>query len=138
MAHDCDLLTSNHVTHILNVSTIKMVDFPNRFVYKHVPMTDLPNTDILSLLDECFSFIDDGRKSGGKVFVHCMAGVSRSASIVIAYIMRTKHMSFKSAFDFVKERRPCICPNDGFHKQLQLYEQQLNLSEKNSDDNRKH
>jgi protein-tyrosine phosphatase len=43
-----------------------------------------------------------------------MAGVSRSATIVIAYLMKKKHLSFKQAFEFVKIRRVIVWPNDGF------------------------
>ena len=42
--------------------------------------------------------------SGGKILVHCYAGVSRSASMVIAYFMAEKNMSFSEAFSFVKSK----------------------------------
>jgi protein-tyrosine phosphatase len=57
-------------------------------------------------------------QSGGRVFVHCFAGVSRSATIVIAYLMKEHGLSFNSAIKFVKSKRPQINPNDGFRKQL--------------------
>ena len=51
-----------------------------------------------------------------KVFVHCSAGASRSASIVIAYCMKTKGWQFNEALAYVQERRPCVDPNAGFRK----------------------
>jgi len=58
--------------------------------------------------------ITEGLTRGG-VLVHCAAGVSRSSSNVIAYLMRRKkNMSFNEAFNFVKKRRPVICPNYRF------------------------
>jgi len=86
---------------------------------------DLPDTDIVSHFDECFAFIDTARDTGGRVLVHCMAGVSRSASIVIGYLMKVKDMDFVTAFNHVKAKRPTIRPNDGFMHQLQNYGCQL-------------
>jgi protein-tyrosine phosphatase len=50
--------------------------------------------------------------------VHCAAGVSRSASFVIAYLIKKKEMLYPDALKYVKERRRVICPNGGFKKQL--------------------
>ena len=65
--------------------------------------------------------------------MHCAAGVSRSASIVIAYIMWDKKMSFEEAFEFVESKRK-IGPNNGFIEQLKLFEKEL--IEKNYDINK--
>eukprot|EP01084_Bolivina_argentea_P139105 244744_1 len=59
------------------------------------------------------------------VLVHCQGGVSRSASIVISYLMKTKNMKMMDAMDYVSDRRSVICPNHGFRKQLKQYETQL-------------
>lgn len=48
-----------------------------------------------------------------------------SASAVLAYIMSRHNKSLKEATDIVSKRRPCICPNNGFQKQLEIYEQEL-------------
>lgn len=58
---------------------------------------------------------------GRNVLVHCAAGVSRSASFVIAYLMNRKDMLFPDAIRFVKERRSVIRPNSGFSQQLEKY-----------------
>jgi len=133
----CDhlLLKENEVTHILNVASFNTQFSVDRglldcainglFVYKHVGIMDLPNTDIVSHFDECFAFIDNAIDAGGRVLVHCMAGVSRSASIVIGYLMKVKDMDFETAFNHVKAKRPSIRPNDGFMRQLQNYGCQL-------------
>jgi len=123
--HDMDLLENHHVTHILNVTTMAMVDYPDRFIYKHISITDLPETNITASFEDCFSFIETARQSGGCVLVHCMAGVSRSATIVIAYLMKSEGMTFRSAFDHVKQHRSCICPNEGFQKQLKEFGEKL-------------
>ena len=57
-------------------------------------------------------------KEGGVVYVHCMAGISRSGSVVIGYIMNKYHMKAEDALAFVRERRPCVNPNRGFTDEL--------------------
>ena len=54
-----------------------------------------------------------------------MAGVSRSATIVIAYLMWTQHLKYKEALEKVKEKRPLVGPNEGFEKQLEMFEKYL-------------
>ncbi len=68
--------------------------------------------------------ISEGLQRGG-VLVHCAAGVSRSASTVIAYIMKKRGWGFNETFNYVKKRRPIICPNYGFQRQLNQYEKEL-------------
>ena len=69
-----------------------------------------------------------------KVLVHCEVGVSRSASCIIAYLMKSKQMNFKDAYSFCKEKRTIISPNPGFT--MQLYEYQMKLGIKDSKQNR--
>jgi len=133
----CDhvLLKQNDVTHILNVASFNTqfasdrgpgdCAMNNLFTYKHVSIMDLPDTDIVSYFDECFAFINSALDAGGRILVHCMAGVSRAASIVIGYLMKVKGMDFEMAFNHVKAERPSIRPNDGFMHQLQNYGYQL-------------
>lgn len=68
------------------------------------------------------------RKLGRKCLVHCKMGKSRSASVVIAFVMKTYNWSLQKALDFVKSKRSCINPNDGFMKQLEIYEGILDAS----------
>lgn len=62
------------------------------------------------------------RVSGGKILVHCMAGVSRSSTICIAYIMATQKIRMEQAYEFVKSRRRCVSPNFHFMEQLLTFE----------------
>lgn len=89
---------------------------PDPMKYCIIPICDYKDEPIETYFDECFRFIDDIK---GAVLVHCAAGVSRSATLVIAYLMTRKKMSFLEAHFFVKERRPIIRPNDGFMQKLQ-------------------
>ena len=71
------------------------------------------------------SSINDAIEHGGNVLVHCYAGISRSTSIVIAYLMKNKKMSFNKALELIKEKRGKIQPNSGFVLQLKAYEKEL-------------
>ena len=74
----------------------------------------------VELLEEVFEIIEKGRTKGG-VLVHCYAGVSRSSSFVIAYLIRKHLLSYDQAKEKAKKQRPCVHPGDGFIRQLQYY-----------------
>ena len=64
---------------------------------------------------------------GGAVLVHCYAGVSRSATCVIAYLMQERDLNFEEAFSFASKQRPVIFPNMGFQQQLKQFERLLHV-----------
>jgi hypothetical protein len=81
-------------------------------------MDDSPNQDLLSNLPEALNFINWQLEQGHTVLVHCAAGISRSASVVIAYLMMTRGMTLAEAYQYAKSRRPIVEPNPGFIQQL--------------------
>eukprot|EP01102_Stenamoeba_stenopodia_P014859 TRINITY_DN4996_c0_g2_i1.p1 TRINITY_DN4996_c0_g2~~TRINITY_DN4996_c0_g2_i1.p1 ORF type:complete len:227 (+),score=35.91 TRINITY_DN4996_c0_g2_i1:358-1038(+) len=111
------------ITHVLSLCA-RTRDLNQEFLCKHIKMKDELNEDLIQYLPECHSFIKTGRDSGG-VLVHCKAGSSRSAAVVISYLMNTNNMSYQDAFQFVQSKRPCIAPNRSFIDQLKRYESQL-------------
>ncbi|KXZ48173.1 hypothetical protein GPECTOR_30g269 [Gonium pectorale] len=86
----------------------------------HVPVYDLEEEDLVKHFRACFEFINAGREHGG-VLVHCAAGISRSATVVIAWLMVHVGMTPAEARAAVKAARPAINPNQGFGLQLQLF-----------------
>jgi protein-tyrosine phosphatase len=70
--------------------------------------------------EEAFRIIEEGLNNGN-VYIHCFAGVSRSASIVISYLMKKFNWAFYEAFQFTKKKRRFIDPNPGFVRQLKNY-----------------
>ena len=107
------------------LSVIDFNDFPNykdeNIIHKSVEVSDFDYQNIIQYFGECLNFI----KGEEKVLVHCMAGASRSATIVIAYLMWIQKMKFDDALHFVKSKRPIVYPNDGFQKQLKIFEKLL-------------
>jgi hypothetical protein len=79
-------------------------------------------TNILQYFDFITHLINTHLKNGDKVLVHCVVGMSRSASMIIAYLMKYHKMNLISAFRYTKFKRPIINPNPSFMKQLKQYE----------------
>ncbi|KAK4296970.1 hypothetical protein Pmani_030574 [Petrolisthes manimaculis] len=120
-------LLDHGITHIICVrqtieSHMVRANFPHKIKYLVLDMADNPTQNLIMYLGECRSFIDECLVSGGKCLVHGNLGISRSAAIVVAYVMEKKNMTYKEALEFVQNRRYCINPNDGFKQQLREYE----------------
>lgn len=119
VARNREILRQNGITHVLNcVGFVCPEYFKSDLVYKTLWLQDSPSEDITSILYDVFDYFEDVREHGGRVFVHCCQGVSRSTSLVIAYLMWREGQSFEDAFDFVKAARGIANPNMGFACQL--------------------
>ncbi|KAI9920890.1 hypothetical protein PsorP6_000962 [Peronosclerospora sorghi] len=133
-ARDKELLQRLRITHILNVTPSKKMDpltgVPNffekdkLFIYRRCQIFDNKAEDILGVLEGCIAFIDQA-KYYGRILVHCNKGVSRSSSIVVAYLMKLRSMSLEQALAFVVDRHSSANPNVSFRAQLKEYERRL-------------
>lgn len=118
------MLQRNHINYILTADSCPL---PNNITFmpdlkiKFVQITDLPYEDLLSHFDETYEFIQTGQNNGS-VLVHCYFGVSRSAAIVVAFLMKKYSLSYGDALERLKEKRKLVGPNNGFENQLRLYE----------------
>ncbi|XP_041037920.1 dual specificity protein phosphatase 10-like isoform X2 [Carcharodon carcharias] len=93
--------------------------------YKRLPATDNSKQNLRQYFEEAFEFIE-AHLSGKGVLIHCQAGVSRSATLVIAYLMKHTLMTMTDAYKYVKGKRPIISPNLNFMGQLLEFEMDLN------------
>lgn len=121
-ASDEKLLNLIGITHIINLSCQPNF-FPNKYKYLKIDIADSPNVDISKYFDLTNKFLDRAISENGKIFVHCMAGISRSPTIVISYLML--ELNLMTAYKTVQSRRRIINPNEGFMRQLYKYEQYL-------------
>ena len=99
--------------------------YPAEFKYLIVPLRDVPDESLEPYFDEFVLFVDQALASGGRVFVHCMKGVSRSAAMVCSWLIARKGMSPPEALEFLRAKRPLVDPNEGFRLQLHLYYQSV-------------
>ncbi|KAL6056823.1 tyrosine protein phosphatase yvh1, variant 2 [Balamuthia mandrillaris] len=106
-----DELKQRGITHVLCVCKNAKFWFPEDFVYHRVTIMDAPSENVVSHFPECIEFMESALLNGGAVFVHCMAGVSRSASVVVAYLMHSRRIKLDCALKHVRAVRPFVNPN---------------------------
>lgn len=117
-----NILKALDITNILVVGSELTLFHPNSFIYYHIDIDDFYTENISKYFNISYEFIINSK---GKVLIHCAAGISRSCTIAISYIMRKNGINFEEAFNFVKKKRRCANPNRGFVKQLREYENVL-------------
>ncbi|KAI1900191.1 hypothetical protein AGOR_G00047470 [Albula goreensis] len=120
-----DMLDAMGISALLNVSSNCPNHFEGTYQYKCIPVEDNHKADISSWFVEAIEYIDSVKDSNGRVLVHCQAGISRSATICLAYLMKRKRVRLEEAFEFVKQRRSVISPNFSFMGQLLQFESQV-------------
>eukprot|EP00007_Cunea_sp_BSH-02190019_P007199 CAMPEP_0174242480 /NCGR_PEP_ID=MMETSP0417-20130205/28077_1 /TAXON_ID=242541 /ORGANISM="Mayorella sp, Strain BSH-02190019" /LENGTH=230 /DNA_ID=CAMNT_0015321881 /DNA_START=54 /DNA_END=743 /DNA_ORIENTATION=+ len=89
--------------------------------YHVVDILDTKYTNILEHLPECLRFIEEGLKRGS-VLLHCHAGVSRSAAVAVALLMKHRQIDdARTALVLLRSKRPCVSPHEQFLDQMQLF-----------------
>jgi hypothetical protein len=121
-------LTTCGVTHILSLVSLKRCQKPaaaeaGQFERLVIDIEDDFNADIQASFDVAFKFIDSARRGGGICYVHCEQGRSRSASMVIAWLMHHrarsgKHPSLLECYSAIASRRRISALNYGFFARL--------------------
>ncbi|XP_006148922.1 dual specificity protein phosphatase 18 [Tupaia chinensis] len=119
------MLCSNYITTVINVSVEVKNTFYEDIQYVHVPVTDLPTSSLYEFFDPIADYIHSVETKQGRTLLHCVAGISRSAALCLAYLMKYHSMSLLDAHTWTKLCRPIIRPNSGFWEQLIHYEFKL-------------
>ncbi|PWA64767.1 protein kinase-like domain-containing protein [Artemisia annua] len=106
------------ITHILCLCTneIGQSDSQRRdlFEYQNFSICDEEDSNISEIFEEAHQFIDAVEQKGGKVLVHCFEGRSRSATVVLAYLMMRKNYTLQKAWNTLRRVHRRAQPNDGF------------------------
>lgn len=85
---------------------------------------DVEHFDLEDYFDEAVKFTKDSL-AVTNTLIHCMAGISRSTTLLIAYLIRYRGMKSDDALNYVRSRRSIVNPNPGFWNQLKQYEKIL-------------
>jgi atypical dual specificity phosphatase len=113
-----ELLQEKGITHIINILSHRFEPYPSDFEYMHIHAYDVINWTLIYNFQATNLFIRDALKDGGKVYIHCMCGVSRSVSVLLAYLMTQSTKSLDVLLKEVQSARPVANPNPGFITQL--------------------
>lgn len=121
-ARDIQFLRKEKITHIVNAAQEVLNQFGfDEFVYLNLPILDYPNSNIEDYFTIFNIFVKFATRNGGKVLVHCAAGISRSATLVCAYLIWEFGLNPKKALEYLRRCRPQVNPNDGFLHKLTVY-----------------
>lgn len=128
-------LTRNSITHVLSIGANPSAKVDG-VTYHRLSLSDTVSSSIAKTVDAACEIIDraiaasSGSKGGtgtgtaptGRILVHCSAGISRSPTVVAAYLMRRRGMTLKAALGQIVRVRPQVAPNPGFLRQLKEME----------------
>lgn len=129
-----EYLIKKKITHVLNAAAGRSfgnietnADYYKEEEIKYIgfDLRDSRKENISQHFEAAAAFIHNAVSNNGRVFVHCRAGVSRSVTLVIAYLMLKKGMAAAEALRQVKLIRSIIRPNSGFLGQLAVLDNQL-------------
>lgn len=105
-------LADKGISRILDLSGLD--DLPAREGVVKLAIADTPDADLRPVIDKCLALIREAKAKHERCLVHCNQGISRSAAIVLAYLIADCSLSLHEAFRLLKEKRSVIMPNTGF------------------------
>mmetsp|Transcript_3090 Transcript_3090/g.6395 ORF Transcript_3090/g.6395 Transcript_3090/m.6395 type:complete len:720 (-) Transcript_3090:2211-4370(-) len=119
VAHDKKTLLNLGITHVINCAGNVCANYyPEDFEYLCFFLKDSDTESIEAVFYPCIQFIETAFSRGGKVYVHCMQGVSRSVTVCLSYLIFKYNRPYEDAFRDIRGRRSIASPNFGFQMQL--------------------
>ena len=119
---DYNFLHTKDIKCVLSVTNNYVQLDKKKFKHLQFNVNDSPWQDLISIFDICYDFINNSLENNRNIYVHCDMGISRSATVVIAYLMKKYGDTYESCYSFLKRRRSIVYPNFGFQAQLKLYQ----------------
>ena len=130
-----DIIKEYNIKAVITVETYPKPDDilryynQNNIDFMYINLEDSPNANIYNFFDSSYNFIDFHIKHKKNVLVHCYAGISRSATIILNYLCRNLYTYhnvsnenpinvINHCLTFMRNKRPIINPNTGFLEQL--------------------
>ncbi|CAF1250870.1 unnamed protein product [Adineta steineri] len=139
-ASNMKLLRELNIQHIIDVCDCQLEkEILENFNVLWINLNDEFKADIKKYFEETNKFLYNCKQKNEKVLVNCQMGISRSSSVVLAYLMKYHHDSLGKAYEYLLERRRVAAPNLSFFLQLIRYEKELRATKeidesKNNDD----
>lgn len=120
VSSNLETLKENKITHIINAAA-EICDscFSNDFKYLNLYLRDQANENIECCFYTSFDFIEEAKKQGGRVLVHCVQGISRSTTIILSYLILSQRITYEEALKYTESKREIVNPNVGFSIQAQ-------------------
>ncbi len=133
VAREKDFLVDNNISIILNCAEEESMKYPTDVltVSIRIPLIDDEEPDALLMIKEGAMYIQMFTNVGKNIVVHCKAGISRSATVILAWMIIYKNMKFDEAYRYLAEKRPIIRPNDFYMGLLKDLETHTSRLEKN-------
>lgn len=126
VAKDIEILRKNGITHIINCAGNACGNyFPEHFTYMTLFLKDSKQESIDCIFYQTIDFIEDARMKGGRVYVHCYQGVSRSVTVCLSYIIFKERQPFEEVLKKASQVRAIVQPNFGFEIQLKIWFKRL-------------
>ena len=120
-AENSTIMNNNNIKYIINCTRTIPNYFESNYTYLRIPIDDTFSQHIENYFDITYDFITKAIDNNNNIFIHCHAGVSRSATILIAYLMRKNNIDVNTALNIVKNKRSIINPNIEFMDALNNY-----------------
>lgn len=115
------LLIKYNIKNVISIIHGSYPIYPNDFNYLILDAIDNEKQSIIDLFESSNTFIDNAIKNNENIYIHCIAGVSRSSTLIAAYLIWKYNMKPNDAIDLIKEKRNIVNPNNYFKKQLNDY-----------------
>ena len=119
VASNLSLLKAKNITHILDL-TGNTIKFPNDFIYKTINLKDSVFEELNEEFWNSLFYIQNVISNGSNILVHCQKGISRSAALCLAYLIKNKGFPYENALKIIQEKRPIININSGFIDQIKI------------------
>lgn len=113
-------LKKNNITHVLNCA-FEVNYLPSEGIfYAKIYLDDALDQNIVNSAEAAADYINSSLNSDGIILVHCAAGISRSVSMVIAFLIKYHGMTYQTAYNMIQRKRKIAYPNPSFKTQLQF------------------
>ena len=135
-AENIPLLRKLHIGAILNAADfdgdtrhLYTAEMPH-VMYGGLPIPDSSTYPIERHFHRTNEFIHTARRRGLNILIHCQAGISRSATLLLAYLLAASGCSLRQGLFILRRVRPQVQPNPGFMKALERYEKHIKWAER--------